>query len=1024
MPPPPPTTGSLSELGGQEGLAHVVEHAVFTGTEALPSTEALRRVLSAFGMSYAVDSNALTDLRRTVFQFHAPARVDEDGGEGGEGGEGEGEEGEGGGEGGQDARLRGAATGDSGLRKVLHVLHQLAFKALIEDEAWQLERGTVVSELAQRNTADYRAHVRQISQLHAATAVKDRMPIGLLSAINSFTVDDIRAFYNKWYTPDRMVLFVVGHIDADATIDTIERLFAAETPSDAWCKLPPVDARVPRDNWMADAHRSYPPIVHALPTRLPDAHHVHTFDTFHHDLMEETTLMLTRLEPLRSFRSEDDWVSAMVDSVLHMVFEARIFRDFQSQADPAYTSIAWEDDDSHRDGAFVNGMSVSCAKPEQLMDALAIMAREAHQLAVHGVTPGEIESTLATMLADLTVAAQQDETRGAGGVLDDLMGCFELDHVMMSRKQELALFVRLAPLVTREACAARAPAILDFVANFVHDERRDCTCFIMGPPPPEPFQVDSIIAVMRAAMETIVLPEDTPVPDNLVDVEQLRAVADETGVHFLPVAEWLVTDRDGPLKPDGRVADDGLARIDETGTSGARVVRLSNGLRVTVKEAAYDAGFVRMRILIRGGRACESKDDSGALSLGLATWLSSGCGTYDADIISRYAQLHTVDFGGSVDDETLTLSASFPASEFDAAMGLVHTFLEKPHFRKQTFLRTQRLWASGARQDSKDLERVVDRALLYGLLPEHAHRIANVDAEQLERVTMDAAEDALRLQLHPDNIEVVIVGDVEIDTMLSFCHTYLGTLTDRHPTERATPEFGLTFADAPVDLAVTVAEEEDRCSAGLAFPGPSFYGRIPDVLRPLVPHDDGQLSWPRAWEAYIGTPLPDGVAERMRGDMYSSRLFTLAARCLNNLLFQDIRERRGLLYDISFGVTYFDRHNAGICAVYLTPSNEKLDETLAAVETMLATSADVLNEAELADVVSPLQASIDTGFRSSQMWLTLTGGLAVGKTSFAAIGDLPTSFSAFTLAEVRMALRLIGAMRVGGRPSRCVGTTR
>ena len=51
------------------------------------------------------------------------------------------------------------------------------------------------------------------------------------------------------------------------------------------------------------------------------------------------------------------------------------------------------------------------------------------------------------------------------------------------------------------------------------------------------------------------------------------------------------------------------------------------------------------------------------------------------------------------------------------------------------------------------------------------------------------------------------------------------------------------------------------------------------------------------------------------------------------------------------------------------------------------------------------------------MWLTLTGGLAVGKTSFAAIGDLPTSFSAFTLAEVRMALRLIGAMRVGGRPS-------
>ena len=64
--------GSLCEREREQGLAHVVEHAVFCGTEAFPTPESLRRQLTGLGLSFNADSNAVTDLRDTRYELTGP----------------------------------------------------------------------------------------------------------------------------------------------------------------------------------------------------------------------------------------------------------------------------------------------------------------------------------------------------------------------------------------------------------------------------------------------------------------------------------------------------------------------------------------------------------------------------------------------------------------------------------------------------------------------------------------------------------------------------------------------------------------------------------------------------------------------------------------------------------------------------------------------------------------------------------------------------------------------------------------
>src|SRR5690625_1878325 len=68
-------SGSLDEREDQRGLAHLLEHMGFNGTENFPAGT-LVEYFQRLGMSFGADTNAYTSFDRTVYMIELPDSAD------------------------------------------------------------------------------------------------------------------------------------------------------------------------------------------------------------------------------------------------------------------------------------------------------------------------------------------------------------------------------------------------------------------------------------------------------------------------------------------------------------------------------------------------------------------------------------------------------------------------------------------------------------------------------------------------------------------------------------------------------------------------------------------------------------------------------------------------------------------------------------------------------------------------------------------------------------------------------------
>jgi zinc protease len=168
--------GSLMEREDQRGLAHLLEHMAFKGSEAMPAGD-LVQYLERLGMAFGADTNARTGHESTVYQLELPAN---------------------------DAQL---------IDRSLFVLREKADRLLIGEADLERERGVVLSEKRLRDTPQMRAMQANLEFLFPETLVAKRMPIGLESVIAQAPRERLLEFYRAYYTPSRMTLVAVGAID-------------------------------------------------------------------------------------------------------------------------------------------------------------------------------------------------------------------------------------------------------------------------------------------------------------------------------------------------------------------------------------------------------------------------------------------------------------------------------------------------------------------------------------------------------------------------------------------------------------------------------------------------------------------------------------------------------------------------------------------------------------------------------------------------------------------------------------------
>nr|MBA2322401.1 insulinase family protein [Deltaproteobacteria bacterium] len=170
--------GSILEDEDQRGIAHLVEHMAFNGTDRFPGNGVVQ-YLESIGASFGPHVNAHTSFDETVYKLTVPS------------------------------------NDPVALGRALDVLEDWAGGISFDPAAVDGERGVVLEEWRRNQGAGFRLMLQTLSATYGE-AYANRLPIGTRESLETFDPAVVSRFYRDWYRPELMAVIAVGDVDADA----------------------------------------------------------------------------------------------------------------------------------------------------------------------------------------------------------------------------------------------------------------------------------------------------------------------------------------------------------------------------------------------------------------------------------------------------------------------------------------------------------------------------------------------------------------------------------------------------------------------------------------------------------------------------------------------------------------------------------------------------------------------------------------------------------------------------------------
>ncbi|HYX31344.1 MAG TPA: pitrilysin family protein, partial [Pyrinomonadaceae bacterium] len=182
--------GSTLEDDDQQGLAHLVEHMAFNGTQHFPKNDIIS-FMQSIGMRFGADVNAYTSFDQTVYMLTVPTDKPEV------------------------------------LDKALLILEDWAHNLTFDPTEIEKERGVVMEEWRIGRGAGMRMTQKVFPIILKDSRYADRLPIGKPEIIQNGKAERLKQFYSDWYRPDLMAVVAVGDFDKAAVQKMMESHFAS-----------------------------------------------------------------------------------------------------------------------------------------------------------------------------------------------------------------------------------------------------------------------------------------------------------------------------------------------------------------------------------------------------------------------------------------------------------------------------------------------------------------------------------------------------------------------------------------------------------------------------------------------------------------------------------------------------------------------------------------------------------------------------------------------------------------------------
>jgi len=402
-------------------------------------------------------------------------------------------------------------------------------------------------------------------------------------------------------------------------------------------------------------------------------------------------------------------------------------------------------------------------KPEQWANALALGEQQLRQALYYGFQPAEFEMASRALARSLDQAVVGRATRRSPALAAAIAQGLLRGEVLLSPTDRAELLRPALACITSEDCANALRAA--FQSNGRH-------VMVSGSLPPTADPAGLIAAVYEESAKTSVRPHKSAA---------IATWAYAAGAH------------PGAIAQRERIADLDLTEV-----------TFANGVRLNVKPTAFEAGRIRLLARVGGGAVTEPPERRGLARFATEVFLAGGLRRHGVVEYSRVLAGRAVELEFSAQTfDALTFRGGTTRADLQLELELLAAHLAEPGFRTEALGRAWKnldlLYAGFANSADGPLCTEVANLLAGG-----DSRFGLPPREEMSKRTLAEVRSWLEPQLMRGAVELSVVGDVDVETVIAAVARTLGNLPPR-AAQRARPElWSLMFPPHPFDIEYAV----------------------------------------------------------------------------------------------------------------------------------------------------------------------------------------------------------------------------
>lgn len=226
--------------------------------------------------------------------------------------------------------------------------------------------------------------------------------------------------------------------------------------------------------------------------------------------------------------------------------------------------------------------------------------------------------------------------------------------------------------------------------------------------------------------------------------------------------------KEGRIAREKNILDLGIVQVD-----------FKNGVRLNLKKTDFKADQVLVNLSFGQGKICEPLNKPGLALLTANVMNASGLGTLKKDEIERALAGKNTNVFFSVGENRFLFKGDTVSNEVPLLFELLYAHVVDPGFRKDAYERTLKQYRQKYMALSKSIDGAMairGRRFLAGGDP----RFGLPDYKNLKKWTLDDVKSWIGPLFGNDDIEISVVGDFDVDSVIKLTSEYFGSLFLRH----------------------------------------------------------------------------------------------------------------------------------------------------------------------------------------------------------------------------------------------------